>query len=134
LQLPSEAQWEYACRAGATSKWYFGDSESQLGEYAWYGSNSSNQTHDVGGRQPNAFGLYDMGGNVWEWCQDWWHDSYNNAPSDGSAWDTPTDSSRVFRGGGWGSNASYCRSALRIYCSPGYRYLCLGSRFVAHIR
>jgi formylglycine-generating enzyme required for sulfatase activity len=128
LQLPSEAQWEYACRAGTTGKWYYGDSESQLGEYAWYDGNSGSQTHDVGGRQPNAFGLYDMSGNVWEWCQDWWHDNYNGAPSDGRVWDTPTGSDRLFRGGSWYYDPQYCRSAARYYYSPDSSYYDLGFR------
>jgi formylglycine-generating enzyme required for sulfatase activity len=134
LQLPSEAQWEYACRAGTTSKWYFGDSESQLGEYAWYSSNSGSQTHDVGGRQPNAFGLYDMSGNVWEWCQDWYHDNYNGASTDGSAWESPTGSGRVDRGGSWDDVPRLCRSALRGGYDPGFRNIYLGVRFVCSVR
>jgi formylglycine-generating enzyme required for sulfatase activity len=97
-------------------------------EYAWYSSNSSSQTHDVGQKQQNAFGLYDMSGNVWEWCQDGWHDSYNNAPTDGSAWDTPIGSYRVPRGGSWFNFAQYCRSAYRRSISPGDRGGDLGFR------
>jgi formylglycine-generating enzyme required for sulfatase activity len=130
LSLPSEAQWEYACRAGVTGKWYFGDSESQLGEYGWYGSNPGSQTHDVGGKKPNAFGLYDMSSNVWEWCQDWYHGSYNGAPRDGSAWENPTGSYRVSRGGSWDSLAGGLRSAYRFRVVPSLRFIFLGLRCV----
>jgi formylglycine-generating enzyme required for sulfatase activity len=134
LQLPSEAQWEYACRSGTTGKWYFGDSESQLSEYGWYGSNSGSQTHDVGGKQPNAFGLYDMSGNVWEWCQDWWHDNYNGAPGDERVWDIPTGSNRVFRGGSMDHIPSYCRSAYRNNTWPDDTGNNLGFRAVSPIK
>jgi formylglycine-generating enzyme required for sulfatase activity len=94
-KLPSEAEWEYACRAGTT-----GDYAGNLDAMAWYGKNSGNKTHPVGQKQPNALGLYDMQGNVWEWCQDWYHDGYSGAPTDGSAWMGGGDpGNRVIRGG-----------------------------------
>ena len=114
FRLPSEAEWEYACRAGSNQKWYFGDNESALGENAWYAGNSRNvfwpdgycahwtyyYTETGGQKGPNAFGLYDMLGNVNECCQDNYHSTYVGAPSDGSAWiDSVTDGDRVFRGG-----------------------------------
>jgi formylglycine-generating enzyme required for sulfatase activity len=108
-RLPSEAEWEYACRAGTT-----GDHAGDLDAMAWYDKISGNKTHPVGQKQPNAFGLYDMHGNVWEWCEDVWHDSYKDAPSDGSAWLSGGDSSRrMLRGGSFITLARYCRSAFR---------------------
>lgn len=130
--IPTEAQWEYACRAGNQGKWCCGDNESQFGDYAWYYKNSEGKTHPVGLKQPNDWGLYDMHGNVWEWCLDHWHENYRNAPDDGSAGESGGDSSlRVRRGGCWGNDAKHCRSAYRGYapsvlCSNnlGFR-LCL---------
>ena len=84
----------------------------------------------VGTKLPNQFGLYDMSGNVWEWCQDWWDSSYTGAPTDGSAWESPTGSYRVRRGGGWNDHAFRCRSAARDYNDPGARFNDLGFRLV----
>ena len=123
-RLPTEAEWEYACRAGTTTRFYFGDDANQLGDYAWYIGNSQGETHPVGQKRPNAWGLYDMSGNVWEWCEDDWHDNYKNAPSDGSAWLTDDNIYQIVRGGSWykllrgGSwdyQPEYCRSASRRY-------------------
>ncbi|MHC4955546.1 MAG: SUMF1/EgtB/PvdO family nonheme iron enzyme [Planctomycetota bacterium] len=98
--LPSEAQWEYACRAGTNTKYWSGDSEEDLDRAGWYDDNSDNELKPVGGKGPNEFGLFDMHGNVWEWCEDTWHDSYEGAPADGSAWVTPEVRDwRVLRGG-----------------------------------
>ena len=111
--LPTEAQWEYACRAGSTTRYFFGDEKSALGEYAWYDANSKTRTHPVGEKRPNAWGLYDMHGNVWEWCQDFYDsDYYLNCPADDPS--APTAASgHVIRGGEWGLNARGCRSAIR---------------------
>ena len=128
LRLPSEAEWEYACRAGSTTKFCFGDEEAQLEKYAWYAANAGGATHPVGQRLANAWGLHDMHGNVWEWCQDWFQSSYAGAPPDGSAWLAAGSSSRVYRGGGWGRAARYCRSACRVWNVPGFRNPFLGFR------
>lgn len=127
--LPSEAQWEYACRAGSEGDFCFGNDEGKLGEYAWYRDNSDGQTQPVGRKKPNAFGLYDMHGNVFEWMEDDWHHSYEGAPADGSAWvDESRAEARVARGGSWRDVAERCRSAYRFYDLPGYRNLYLGFR------
>jgi uncharacterized repeat protein (TIGR01451 family) len=116
-RLPSEAEWEYACRAGTSTRYSFGDSELRLGDYAWYSDNSDMKTHPVGQKNPNSWGLYDMHGNVWEWVQDSWHDSYDGAPADGSAWEGD-GADRVGRGGGCDTRAGRCRSAIRVHLTP----------------
>jgi formylglycine-generating enzyme required for sulfatase activity len=132
IRLPTEAEWEYSCRAGTTTEYSFGDDESDLGDYAWYDNNSGSQTHDVGGKLPNPWGLYDMHGNVWEWCEDVWHDDYSGVPSDGSAWTTGGDSSlRVVRGGAWSSYDFNLRSANRVGSRPDTRYNGSGFRVAA---
>jgi formylglycine-generating enzyme required for sulfatase activity len=128
-RLPSEAEWEYACRAGTTSRYSFGDSESKLGDYAWYTDNSGGKTHPVGQKKPNSWGRYDMHGNVWEWVQDAWHSDYNGAPTDGSAWEDPSTIG-VLRGGGWDHDARRCRSAYREPGYPSYRGSDLGFRLL----
>jgi formylglycine-generating enzyme required for sulfatase activity len=109
-RLPSEAEWEYACRAGTK-----GDCAGDLDAMAWYGKNAENKTHPVGQKQPNAFGLYDMHGNVWEWCEDLWHDRYDGAPTDGSAWLSGEGiQSRVIRGGSWRDGGFRIKSFTRL--------------------
>ena len=126
--LPTDAQWEYACRAGSASKFCFGDDEDQLGEYAWYDKNSGNKPHPVGQKKPNAFGLYDMHGNASEWCADWFgSDYYAFSPTDDPK-GPATGSRRVFRGASWGNQAFLCRSAVRAYHEPGGRNVILGLR------
>lgn len=117
-RLPSEAEWEYAARAGTTGKWYFGDDESQLGRYAWFGQRDDMGTQPVGRGMPNPWGLFDMYGNVWEWVQDCWHDNYSGAPGEGTIWSGGDCSRRMLRGGGWSSPAGYARSAVRGSSPP----------------
>lgn len=128
-RLPTEAEWEYAARAGTKEKYFFGNEKSKLHEYAWYSFNSG-ETHPVRKRKPNQWGLYDMYGNVWEWVQDKWHSNYIDAPRDGSAWESGKSSDRVARGGCWGSYAKVCRSSSREYYYSGIRYHYLGFRLV----
>jgi formylglycine-generating enzyme required for sulfatase activity len=125
VSLPTEAQWEYACRAGTKTRFGFGDKDEDLGDYAWWGydnGNSEKQTHPVGQKKPNAWGLYDMHGNVWEWCSDWYADSYANAKKQDP---TGPDSGelRVLRGGSWFSFPQHCRSASRNSKAVGNRIL-----------
>jgi formylglycine-generating enzyme required for sulfatase activity len=118
-RLSTEAEWEYACRAGSTTEYCFGDDQAKLSEYAWYLGNSGLETHDVGQRKPNAWGLHDMHGNVWEWCEDVWHPNYGSAPSDGSAWlEGGNQRYRVLRGGSRSLPAAFCRSAARVRSDP----------------
>jgi formylglycine-generating enzyme required for sulfatase activity len=124
--LPTEAQWEYACRAGSTGKFCFGDDEKQLGEYAWYGENSAGKTHPVGEKKPNTFGLHDMHGNVWEWCQDRYGEYGAEAVRDPSG--PTTGSFRVIRGGSWDDRGRHCQSACRYDLVPGFRYYDMGVR------
>ena len=127
-RLPSEAEWEYACRAGTTTAYNFGDEITE--EQANYENNVGYIT-PAGKYPPNAFGLYDMHGNVWEWCEDTWHDSYNGAPSDGSAWvDEDDNQVRPMRGGSWVSYAQDCRPALRNRDVPDTRSNSIGFRVV----
>ena len=126
--LPTEAQWEYVCRAGSSTTYCFGFEEGSLGGYAWYYDNSGKETHPVGKKKPNDWGLYDMHGNVWEWCQDW-HDSGYYSKSPGLNPPGPsTGRFRVRRGGNWCYDARLCRSASRYGSSPGYRDKNIGFR------
>ena len=131
LWLPSEAQWEYACRAGTTTRYHTGDSEKDLDRAGWYSENAGGNLHAVGDKEPNDFGLYDMHGNILEWCEDDWHGNYKDGPDDGSAWvDKPRSSDRVLRGGTWLIHAGGCRAAYRSWSGPGDRYGSFGFRLV----
>jgi len=132
FRLPSEAEWEYCARAGSSSDYHFGDGSDGLGDYCWYSSNSERATHPVGQKLPNLWGLFDMYGNVNEWCQDDYHDSYNGAPTDGTAWGDGSAPFRVFRGGSSIDLSQHCRSAVRNGDTPDTRLAFLGLRLVMY--
>ncbi len=124
FRLPTEAEWEYSCRAGTT-----GDYAGNLDDMAWYDGNSGSKTHPVGQKKPNAWGLYDMHGNVWEWCAGWYGDYPNGAVTDPTG--PNTGSSRVVRGGFWFGDGTNCRSAYRLRGAPGIRDFIMGFRVAA---
>ncbi|MCK5218970.1 SUMF1/EgtB/PvdO family nonheme iron enzyme [bacterium] len=129
LRLPTEAEWEYACRANTSTRYYSGDKKEDFDLAGWYSGNSGDRLHPVGEKEPNGLGLYDMLGNVWEWVEDDWHANYNDAPTDGRAWiDDPRGSLRVIRGGSWGNDVQNCRSAFRSRNWPVSRSYYLGFR------
>jgi formylglycine-generating enzyme required for sulfatase activity len=133
LRLPSEAEWEYACRAGTTTRFCFGNNDSDFGDYAWYLGNSSGKTHPVGEKRPNAYGLFDMHGNVGEWCEDVWYGNYDGAPTDGRAWTDGDSAYHVRRGGCGDSFAWSCRSACRNWNYADRRNSGIGFRPAASI-
>lgn len=136
-RLPTETEWEYAARAGTNTSFFFGNDESKLKEYAWFLENSGLETHTVGLKKPNQWGLYDMYGNVGEWVQDEYHISFKGAPVDGKAWENsfPSVSTpvRIRRGGGWNGNAGSCRSAERLFAAQDKKLNSLGFRVVKEI-
>jgi formylglycine-generating enzyme required for sulfatase activity len=114
-RLPTEAEWEYACRAGTTTKYYNGNNDDNLKDICWFRDNSDSQIHPVKQKQANAYGLFDMLGNVWEWCSDSYHNNYNKAPSDGSSWVDPNSNFKVLRGGSFQNDKPYNRTTSRIW-------------------
>ncbi len=133
-RLPAEAEWEYAARGGTTTRYSFGDNDSQLGVYAWFYGNARLNTHPVGKKQPNPFGLYDMHGNVWEWCGDTWHGNYQGAPADGSAWLSDGHAGlRVLRGGSWYNDSTHCTSGNRFKEGHDFRFFNTGFRVAASL-
>ena len=142
-RLPSEAEWEYAVRAGSKTKYHFGDDEARLCDYANHADTSTDdgrnelcsdgfgdKTAPVGSFKPNVFGLYDMHGNAWEWVQDCWHDDYNGAPTDGSAWESENCNARVRRGGSWFYGTLNLTSTNRDSVVPFGRTADIGFRVV----
>ncbi len=131
FRLPAEAEWEYACRAGSTSIFCYGNDEGDLEDYAWYRGGSGDRTHPVGEKKPNAWGLYDMHGNVWEWCQDY----YGKYPAEEQSDPTgPTSGGlRVLRGGAWVETSTYCHSTHRDKSWPGDHFISHGLRVVCEV-
>jgi len=150
FRLPSEAEWEYACRGSESNpnryaRFFFGDSDCppdqsitcNLDNYAWWSGNSPPTSYgakEAGGKIANDYGLFDIHGNVWEWCLDYAHDDYTGAPSDGSPWVSPASSYRIARGGSWNLDANYSRSAYRQGEPPSSRAAWFGFRLVREAR
>jgi formylglycine-generating enzyme required for sulfatase activity len=140
-RLPSEAEWEYACRAGTTTPFSFGETLTTAqanydGNYPYGGGPKGEyrkKTTRVGSFPPNAWGLHDMHGNVWEWCQDGWYENYDGAPTDGRVREQDSDNVRVVRGGSWLDYAGGCRSALRNRGAPDYRDGFVGVRLAVRL-
>jgi formylglycine-generating enzyme required for sulfatase activity len=127
-RLPTEAEWEYACQAGVATRFSFGDDSASIGDFAWYNRNAKSRTHPVGQKRPNAGGLYDMHGNVWEWCWDRYEPSYYVESPVADPLGPPQAVDRVFRGGGWHDDPRDCRRAFRGGITPEFRYDFLGFR------
>jgi formylglycine-generating enzyme required for sulfatase activity len=133
VRVPTEAEWEHACRAGTRTTYYTGDLDADLDRAGWYGANSGGKTHPVGEKAQNAWGVHDMHGNVWEWCADWYEDYGAESATDPQG---PTEGQgRVLRGGSWGYDPGLCRSARRNGINPdnrnnfiGFRVVWLGNR------
>jgi formylglycine-generating enzyme required for sulfatase activity len=129
FRLPTSAEWEYACSAGSPTQFGFGDDERRLGEYAWYDRNSGNSTHPVAQKKPNSWGLYDMHGNVWEWCEDWYY-YYPSGPATDPKGYSPVNERRVVRGGGYkDGQPKVFRSAYRLGAYPNSKTDEYGFRF-----
>jgi len=128
FRLPTEAEWEYACRAGTKTRFCSGDADGGLADYAWFDANSGGAPHPVGTRKPNAWGLHDTHGNVWEWCADWYGEDYYGKSLRDDPTGPATGSIRVLRGGSWFNDAGLCRSAFRNF--PDLRIAYLGFRVV----
>ncbi len=130
VRLPSEAEWEYACRAGTKTAYSFGDREADLGDHAWFKGNAAGNDPPVGKKKPNAWGLYDMHGYVWEWCADAWSSTHRGASPDGAARSDKREKDRVVRGGSWADPADRARSAYRGHRATTFRSDSVGFRCV----
>ena len=131
VRLPTEAEWEYACRAGTRTKFFLGDDAGKLGDYAWFAGNAEGKRHPVGQKKPNPWGLYDMHGNMWEWCSDWRGPHAKAKTLDPHGPDSGT--ARVRRGGSWSDDSSHCSSSHRSGALPGVTYYWHGFRVVAEV-
>ena len=129
-RLPTEAEWEFAAKGGSKSNGYTYSGSNEITNVAWINDNSNGQTHEVGQKQANELGIYDMTGNVWEWCSDWYDSNYYASSPAENPTSPATGSSRVIRGGGWGNSAQYCRVANRDFFAPGHRGSDVGFRLV----
>ncbi len=132
-RLPTEAEWEKAARGGTTTQYFFGDDNGPLRNYAWYNEDSGHQTHPVGEKKPNPYGLYDILGNAWEWCSDWYDENYYAKSPVRNPRGPASGQFHVLRGGSWGSNYDTPRSAYRVkilplYCGPLTGFRCARSR------
>jgi formylglycine-generating enzyme required for sulfatase activity len=130
IRLPSEAEWEYACRAGTTTRYSFGDDAKDLGEFAWFNGNAKGNDPPVGAKKPNAWGLYDMHGYVWEWCADTWQPTLEGTPADGKPRAVKEEKDRSLRGGSWADGPDQARSAFRHHKPLDFRSDALGFRCV----
>lgn len=139
FRLPSEVEWEHACRAGTTSRFFYGvsdctpetESSCDVDAYAWWRHNAGSVIYPVGGKLPNPWGLHDIIGNVWEWCEDDWHDGFTGAPTDGAPWiDDPRGENRVVRGGHYANTPAQLRSSTRFFLPGAYAYEGLGFRLM----
>jgi formylglycine-generating enzyme required for sulfatase activity len=135
IRLPTETEWEYVCRAGSATEYFFGDDAKDLPEYAWFEDNADEKTQPVGLKKPNAWGVYDIVGNVWEWCADVWKSDYDDFPADGSAnlKNIERQPRRAVRGGSWAMNAFRCRSSYRSFDWHDNQTEKLGFRVVMEI-
>ncbi|MGD0091797.1 MAG: formylglycine-generating enzyme family protein [Planctomycetota bacterium] len=125
-RLPTEAEWEYACRAGTRTEYFFSDHPGRLGQFAWFKENCTRSPQPAGSKQPNPWGLYDMYGNVWQWCNDFYSEGYYRESPEKDPRGPETGQTRVLRGGCWDSRATVCRSSYRNSENPGYTDACFG--------
>ena len=130
FRLPTEAEWEYIARAKTNTKWSFGNTENNLNSYGWCEDNSNNRTHKVGQKLPNPWEIYDIHGNVWEWCKDWYVASYNNTPRNGNDNNSGSCKEKVIRGGSWVNNPKILRSAVRSWDKPNSSSFNVGFRLL----
>jgi formylglycine-generating enzyme required for sulfatase activity len=134
VRLPSEAEWEYACRAGTTTRYFFGDDAAQLDDYAWCEPNAPKHVTEVCTKRPNPWGLCDMLGNAWEWCADPFHETYDGAPASGAVFDAPTNvTGFMVRGGSWFTKPAQCRPAMRLPRPPNFRSAYVSMRVVVEV-